>query len=45
MKVIILAGGLGCRLQQESTVKPKRTVKVSGKLAIILTKEAIWKPI
>ena len=31
MKVIILAGGLGTRLQEETTVKPKPMVSIGGK--------------
>ncbi len=31
MKVVVLAGGLGTRLQEETTVKPKPTVEIGGR--------------
>jgi glucose-1-phosphate cytidylyltransferase len=31
MKVVILAGGLGSRLSEETTVKPKPMVEIGGK--------------
>jgi len=31
MKVIVLAGGLGTRLQEETTVKPKPMVEIGGR--------------
>jgi len=31
MKVVILAGGLGSRLQEETTIKPKPMVEIGGK--------------
>lgn len=31
MKVVILAGGFGSRLQEETTVRPKPMVEIGGK--------------
>jgi len=30
MKVVILAGGLGTRLQEETVVKPKPMIEIGG---------------
>jgi glucose-1-phosphate cytidylyltransferase len=37
MKVAILAGGLGSRLSEETTLKPKPMVEIGGKPILWLT--------
>ncbi len=43
MKVIILAGGLGTRLAEETDVKPKPMVTIAGK-PIVTEGTDRWKP-
>ena len=41
MKAVILAGGLGTRLAEETTIKPKPMIEIGGKLNTMAYNEII----
>ena len=43
MKVVILAGGLGTRISEESVVKPKPLVEIGGKPIFMAYNENLFK--
>ena len=43
MKVVILAGGLGTRISEESIIKPKPLVEIGGKPILWQYNENLFK--
>lgn len=42
MKVVILAGGLGTRISEESHLKPKPMIEIGGKTHIVAYHEVLF---